>query len=99
MAICLVTVLTAGGQAAPGAFVSVIEASRTVPEVARVTNTDGVVKMALPAGEYRLEARHPSDGVGRVWVVVGGLDDDGEADDGRAPAAPCTATIRLAPAP
>jgi hypothetical protein len=67
-------VLDAGGRPVAEAFVSVVEATVPVPEIALVTEADGTFQIGLPPGRFRLRATTADGRAGDVEV-------SGESDE------------------
>ena len=60
------------GRPVPGAFVTVIEGTVPVPEIALVTGEEGEFAMALPEGRFRVRATGPEGAAGEAdWTIEG----------------------------
>lgn len=64
-------VVDSSGHPVPGATVSVVWSTVPVPEMALVTDVNGVVRLNLPPGRFRLRA-HAPDGKSGEAEVEGG---------------------------
>jgi Carboxypeptidase regulatory-like domain len=64
-------VVDASDHPIPGAMVSVVWGTAPFPEIALLTDADGMFQLALPPGRFRLRAYAPDGASGDVEVAGG----------------------------